>query len=106
MFPRCTHLCCTLALFASHTSDDSWLAGCFPFGGGGGGRPLPTSTTMRVEPKVFFANERTFLSWLHMAVTLGGIGSAGESGCQGCWCRRREISRLIKREIKQVKMRK
>jgi len=31
---------------------------------------------MRIEPKVFFANERTFLSWLHTAVTLGGIGGA------------------------------
>ena len=28
---------------------------------------------MRVEPKVFFANERTFLSWLHFAVILGGL---------------------------------
>ena len=31
---------------------------------------------MRIEPKVYFANERTFLSWLHTAVTLGGIGGA------------------------------
>mmetsp|Transcript_12916 Transcript_12916/g.24435 ORF Transcript_12916/g.24435 Transcript_12916/m.24435 type:complete len:121 (-) Transcript_12916:62-424(-) len=30
----------------------------------------------RVEPKTFFANERTFLSWLNMAVTLGTIASA------------------------------
>jgi len=30
---------------------------------------LPT----RVEPKVFFANERTFLSWLNFAVILGGL---------------------------------
>ncbi|RSH78074.1 GTPase regulator Nrf1 [Apiotrichum porosum] len=28
---------------------------------------------VRVEPKVFFANERTFLSWLHFAVILGGL---------------------------------
>jgi hypothetical protein len=27
-------------------------------------------TTQKVEPKLFFANERTFLSWLHMAVLL------------------------------------
>lgn len=26
---------------------------------------------MRIEPKTFFANERTFLSWLHMSVTIG-----------------------------------
>ena len=30
---------------------------------------LPT----RVEPKVFFANERTFLSWLNFTVVLGGL---------------------------------
>jgi len=28
---------------------------------------------VRVEPKVFFANERTFLAWLHFAVILGGL---------------------------------
>lgn len=31
---------------------------------------LPT----RVEPKVFFANERTFLSWLNFTVILGSLG--------------------------------
>ncbi|CZS92318.1 probable negative regulator of cdc42 [Rhynchosporium agropyri] len=30
---------------------------------------LPT----RVEPKVFFANERTFLSWMNFAVILGAL---------------------------------
>lgn len=28
---------------------------------------------VRVEPKVSFANERTFLSWLHFTVVLGGL---------------------------------
>jgi uncharacterized membrane protein YidH (DUF202 family) len=28
---------------------------------------------VRIEPKVFFANERTFLSWLNFTVVLGGI---------------------------------
>lgn len=39
---------------------------------------MATSQTqpMRLEPKTFFANERTFLSWLHMAVTLGSISAA------------------------------
>jgi hypothetical protein len=37
---------------------------------------LPQGTMMRIEPKTFFANERTFLSWLHMAVTLGSIAAA------------------------------
>ena len=34
----------------------------------------PRKMPMRIEPKTYFANERTFLSWLHMAVTLGSIG--------------------------------
>ncbi|RKP09460.1 SPX-domain-containing protein [Thamnocephalis sphaerospora] len=28
---------------------------------------------VRVEPKVFFANERTFLSWVHFAIVLGSL---------------------------------
>jgi len=28
---------------------------------------------IRIEPKVSFANERTFLSWLHFTVVLGGL---------------------------------
>jgi len=31
---------------------------------------------VRVEPKAFFANERTFLSWVQFAVFLGGVGTA------------------------------
>lgn len=31
---------------------------------------------VRVEPKVYFANERTFLSWIHFSIFLGGISSA------------------------------
>ncbi|KAK1347445.1 vacuolar transporter chaperone 4 [Hamiltosporidium tvaerminnensis] len=31
---------------------------------------------VRIEPKVFFANERTFLSWLHFSIFIGGIGTA------------------------------
>ena len=36
--------------------------------------PKPRAVPMRVEPKTCFANERTFLSWLHMAVLIGSIG--------------------------------
>jgi uncharacterized membrane protein YidH (DUF202 family) len=36
----------------------------------------PRKVPMKVEPKTFFANERTMLSWLHMSVTMGTIGSA------------------------------
>lgn len=43
--------------------------------------PTPTpgivrTAPMRIEPKTFFANERTFLAWLHMAVTLGSVSAA------------------------------
>jgi uncharacterized membrane protein YidH (DUF202 family) len=37
---------------------------------------LSATIPQRIEPKTFFANERTFLSWLHMAVTIGSIGAA------------------------------
>ena len=37
---------------------------------------MATTIPMKIEPKTFFANERTFLSWLHMAVTIGSIGAA------------------------------
>eukprot|EP01134_Creolimax_fragrantissima_P002652 CFRG2652T1 len=30
----------------------------------------------RIEPKVFFANERTFLSWVHTAVLISASGLA------------------------------
>lgn len=30
---------------------------------------------VRVEPKVFFANERTFLSWLEFSITIGAIAA-------------------------------
>lgn len=39
-------------------------------------RKLATSTLMKIEPKTFFANERTFLAWLHMAVTVASISAA------------------------------
>lgn len=34
------------------------------------------SVPVRVEPKVFFANERTFLSWLNFALVLGALAIA------------------------------
>ncbi len=37
---------------------------------------LERKVPIKVEPKVFFANERTFLAWLHMAVTLASISIA------------------------------
>lgn len=37
---------------------------------------VPRKVPMRVEPKSYFALERTFLSWMGMAITLGGVSSA------------------------------
>ncbi|PSC73528.1 ABC transporter C family member 2 isoform A [Micractinium conductrix] len=34
------------------------------------------SVPQRLEPKTFLASERTFLSWMHMAITLGSIAAA------------------------------
>lgn len=41
-----------------------------------GSKKLPRKVPVRVEPKTYFANERTFLSWINMSVTLGSISSA------------------------------
>jgi uncharacterized membrane protein YidH (DUF202 family) len=37
---------------------------------------VPRKIPLRIEPKTYFANERTFLSWLSMATTLGSVGTA------------------------------
>lgn len=54
------------------------------FKANGGGKRIATSAdilrnrqgAIKVEPKVFFANERTFLAWLHCAVLLAGASIA------------------------------
>jgi uncharacterized membrane protein YidH (DUF202 family) len=52
----------------------SWI---FPFcSRGNSGVDLVTPTSIqKIEPKVFFANERTFLHWLHHGVILSSIAS-------------------------------
>ena len=35
--------------------------------------PIDHITFQKVEPKLFFANERTFISWLHMGVMLSSV---------------------------------
>lgn len=37
---------------------------------------IPGVVEEKSEPKTFFANERTFLSWLHMSLTMGSIAAA------------------------------
>lgn len=48
----------------------------FPFFKRKNPRPLPRKVPMRIEPKTSFANERTFLRWVHMSIVLGGVSSA------------------------------
>lgn len=43
---------------------------------GSTGQLLTKLTPAKIEPKVYFANERTFLHWMHMCVTLGAIAMA------------------------------
>ena len=38
--------------------------------------PQRPSKAVKVDPKVFFANERTFLAWLHSALLLAGASVA------------------------------
>jgi hypothetical protein len=36
----------------------------------------PRKAPIKVEPKVFFANERTFLAWMHISIVLAGASIA------------------------------
>ncbi|KAJ2797594.1 GTPase regulator Nrf1 [Coemansia furcata] len=40
------------------------------------GSSAPTVDFKLIRPKNYFANERTFISWLQLAVTMGGLGLA------------------------------
>ena len=45
-------------------------------GGGASSRSKPRKLPVKIEPKVYFANERTFLAWMHMSITLASISVA------------------------------
>lgn len=51
---------------------------CFPFCSGYNqtAHVVAPTSIQKIEPKLFFANERTFLHWLHYAVILSSIASA------------------------------
>lgn len=57
-----------------------WYKWLGPREGAAPPRRAPGTTMMRIEPKTFFANERTFLSWLHMSVTIGRCARARGGG--------------------------
>lgn len=42
---------------------------------------LPRKIPMKIEPRSFLGNERTFLAWVHMAVAFGGTSAALTSLC-------------------------
>ncbi|KAL7528744.1 hypothetical protein ACHAWF_002685 [Thalassiosira exigua] len=50
------------------------------FAAAGGAAPViesfPRSAPVKIDPKVFFANERTFLAWMHVSVILAGASVA------------------------------
>lgn len=54
------------------------------------------SALRRTEAKAFFANERTFLHWMNMAVTTGSISAAllGKYGRVGLSCHEAGMSML------------
>ncbi|KAJ1722347.1 hypothetical protein LPJ53_003215 [Coemansia erecta] len=54
-----------------HPSRDAPFVARQDIGNGTGDRRI--AVPVRVEPKVFFANERTFLSWLNFAIVLGSL---------------------------------
>lgn len=52
--------------------DDEETCNCCDFAGAWHSDRM---TVQKVEPKLFFANERTFISWLHMAVILSSVAT-------------------------------
>ena len=71
-----------MLVFCQYNSSAGWL---FPFCSGYNEDVLAPTSVQKVEPKVFFANERTFLHWLHNGVTLytiaaGILAFAADSG--------------------------
>jgi uncharacterized membrane protein YidH (DUF202 family) len=65
--------------------EDTCAGWVFPFCSGYNEEILAPTSVQKIEPKVFFANERTFLHWLHAGVTLytiaaGILAFASETG--------------------------
>merc|ERR1711957_61856 len=65
--------------------EDTCAGWLFPFCSGYNEEVLAPTSVQKIEPKVFFANERTFLHWLHNGVTLytiaaGILAFAGDTG--------------------------
>lgn len=68
--------------------EDTCAGWLFPFCSGYNAEVLAPTSVQKIEPKIFFANERTFLHWLHAGVTLytiaaGILAFASESNSMG-----------------------
>lgn len=58
------------------------------------------ATLRRTEAKAFFANERTFLHWMNMSVTLGSISAALLGAFfSSCSARGRERTKKARKKI-------
>ncbi|KAL7524848.1 hypothetical protein ACHAXR_000742, partial [Thalassiosira sp. AJA248-18] len=55
--------------------EDTFAGWLFPFCSGYNEDVLAPTSIQKIEPKIFFANERTFLHWLHSGVTLYTIAA-------------------------------
>ncbi|KAL7472453.1 hypothetical protein ACHAXS_012788 [Conticribra weissflogii] len=55
--------------------EDTCAGWLFPFCSGFNEDALAPTSVQKIEPKIFFANERTFLHWLHSGVTLYTIAA-------------------------------
>jgi len=55
--------------------EDTCAGWLFPFCSGFNEDTLAPTSVQKIEPKIFFANERTFLHWLHSGVTLYTIAA-------------------------------
>ena len=55
--------------------EDTCAGWLFPFCSGYNDDIITPTSVQKIEPKIFFANERTFLHWLHSGVTLYTIAA-------------------------------
>jgi hypothetical protein len=55
--------------------EDTCAGWLFPFCSGYNSEVLAPTSVQKIEPKIFLANERTFLHWLHAGVTLYTIAA-------------------------------
>ena len=65
-----------LVPMSSASSSSSIWKNLFPRSSSPKAQIKPRKAPIKIEPKVFFANERTFLAWMHLSVILAGASIA------------------------------